>query len=237
MRPHSEPIFNKLELVNEYSMVALSYLGLNFVGLVQVWDSANGKPAPNSPVFDQRVEYVAIALVLFMSLLNFGAMVKLSIAKLMLKCRQRKAQKAHKAAMAKRSQEKKDQLEAIQEEDAEEEEDSKEEACEDVVNVPYDDVDIVSDISDYSLKDDSQNFGIRTSDKFTSQPQSKPKLNRFGRPKGKKTNGQYREYKNLFRSEQNGLRQQTNIETLNRRSDNDELIKMSAQINLGVCYY
>ena len=38
VHPHNDSIFNKLEFVNEYSMVALAYLSLNFVNMVHVWD-------------------------------------------------------------------------------------------------------------------------------------------------------------------------------------------------------
>ena len=38
VHPHNDSIFNKLEIVNEYSMIVLAYLSLNFVNLVQVWN-------------------------------------------------------------------------------------------------------------------------------------------------------------------------------------------------------
>ena len=38
VHPHNDSTFNKLELVNEYCMVALAYLSLNFVNIVQVWN-------------------------------------------------------------------------------------------------------------------------------------------------------------------------------------------------------
>lgn len=38
VRPHNDSIFNTLEFINEYCMMALAYLMLKFVNLVQVWD-------------------------------------------------------------------------------------------------------------------------------------------------------------------------------------------------------
>lgn len=100
VHPHSESIFNKLEFINEYCMVALSYLMLNFVNLVQIWDYEKRTPVPSSPILNEWIEYTAIGIIIFMSFINFAVMVKLSIAKLLLKCKKRKAEKAMKARQA-----------------------------------------------------------------------------------------------------------------------------------------
>ena len=61
---------------------------------------------PTSAELNEKVEYLAIGLILFMSVVNLGVMVKLSIGKLILKCKQRAAQKTMKAEMAKKMKEK-----------------------------------------------------------------------------------------------------------------------------------
>ena len=94
VRPHNDSIFNTLEFINEYCMIALAYLMLKFVNLVHVWDYETGAPQPESPELNTRVEYAAIAIILLMAVLNFLVMIRISIGKLFLKCKQKKAQKA-----------------------------------------------------------------------------------------------------------------------------------------------
>ena len=72
-------------------MIALAYLMLKFVNLVQIWDYETHAPKPDSPKLNTGVEYTAIAIILLMALLNFLVMIRLSIGKVILKLKQRKA--------------------------------------------------------------------------------------------------------------------------------------------------
>ena len=82
MRPHVDSIFNTLEFVNEYSMVLLTYLMLNFVNLTSILDIVTKEPAAQPVDFNSKVEYTAIAIILFMAVINFVAMIKISVGKL-----------------------------------------------------------------------------------------------------------------------------------------------------------
>ena len=90
VHPHNDSVFNKLEFVNEYCMIALAYLMLKFVNLVQIWDYETHAPKPDSPKLNAGVEYTAITIILLMALLNFLVMIRLSIGKVILKLKQRK---------------------------------------------------------------------------------------------------------------------------------------------------
>ena len=90
VHPHNDSVFNLLEFVNEYCMIALAYLMLKFVNLVQIWDYETHAPKQDSPKLNTGVEYTAIAIILLMALLNFLVMIRLSIGKVILKLKQRK---------------------------------------------------------------------------------------------------------------------------------------------------
>ena len=72
-------------------MIALAYLMLKFVNLVQIWDYETHAPKLDSPKLNAGVEYTAITIILLMALLNFLVMIRLSIGKVILKLKQRKA--------------------------------------------------------------------------------------------------------------------------------------------------
>ena len=87
VRPHNDSIFNTLEFVNEYCMVALAYLMLKFVNLVQIWDYETNKPMPEDMELNTRVEYAAIVIILLMAVLNFLVMIRISVGKMINKCK------------------------------------------------------------------------------------------------------------------------------------------------------
>ena len=87
VRPHNDSIFNTLEFINEYSMMALSYLMLKFVNLVHVWDYETQAPQSENIELNMRVEYAALSIILLMALINFLVMIKISVGKLILKCK------------------------------------------------------------------------------------------------------------------------------------------------------
>ena len=87
VRPHNDSIFNTLEFINEYCMMALAYLMLKFVNLVQIWDYETQAPQPANIELNTRVEYAAIAIILLMAVLNFLVMIRISVGKLYLKCK------------------------------------------------------------------------------------------------------------------------------------------------------
>ena len=87
VRPHNENIFNSLELINEYCLLGLAYTMLNYTHLSSV---------PSNPTFDSLIEWIAIGLIILMTVINFGAMIHLSIKKLCLALKKRKAKKLAK---------------------------------------------------------------------------------------------------------------------------------------------
>ena len=44
VRPHEESIFNNIEFVNEYCMMALAYIMINFTNVVNVMDPLTNAP-------------------------------------------------------------------------------------------------------------------------------------------------------------------------------------------------
>ena len=85
--PHNDSIYNMLEIVNEYSMILLAYLSLNFVNMVQLWNQETKAPMKQSIELNSYIEYVGIGIVLLTICLNFTVMIRLSIGKLIAKCR------------------------------------------------------------------------------------------------------------------------------------------------------
>ena len=88
VHPHSESIFNKLEFVNEYLMVALAYTMLNFTKLSMIQDPSN--PAgylPKSEKFNTLMEYGAIGLISLIVLVNLAVMIKISFNKMIIACK------------------------------------------------------------------------------------------------------------------------------------------------------
>ena len=79
-------------------MVLLAYLMLNFVNLTAILDPVTKRPAPQPTEFNSKIEYGAIGIILLMTLINFVAMIKISVGKLILKCKKRKVDNAMKAA-------------------------------------------------------------------------------------------------------------------------------------------
>ena len=70
VQPHKEKIFNKLELLNEYCMIVLTFLMLNFTNIL-----------PIDLNFDTKVEYAAIAIIAFMIIVNIFIMLRLDFLK------------------------------------------------------------------------------------------------------------------------------------------------------------
>ena len=123
VRPHADSIFNTLEFINEYSMVILAYIMLKWTNLT----------ANDTQQLDSVMEYVAVVVVFLMAALNLFAMIKISVGKMILKCKLRKITKASnenkKLQLKKASEESipklpaKNQLITIQEAIVEEDED------------------------------------------------------------------------------------------------------------------
>ena len=93
VHPHDRSIFNKLEFINEYCMVALAYLMINFTKVVEVLNPKTNMPLPPNQELNSFIEYGAIAIILLMTLVNFIAMIKISFQKILIKCKRRKAEK------------------------------------------------------------------------------------------------------------------------------------------------
>lgn len=89
--PHEEPIFNKVELVNEYALIALGYVMLNYIKL---------SPQPSSDGFETAMEYIAVGIIAVMVVVNFGVMIKMSLTKIIAPLRRKKLQKQAREQMA-----------------------------------------------------------------------------------------------------------------------------------------
>ena len=80
---HSDQIFNKLEFLNEYLMILLAYLMLNFTELPDLPATANNatdltieyEPREDH---DLVIEFLAIGLIALILLLNLCVMIKLT---------------------------------------------------------------------------------------------------------------------------------------------------------------
>ena len=92
-KPHSESIYNKLEYLNEYCMVALAYIMLNFTKLLPIMNPTTNKPFPIDTNFNTNIEYVAIAIILFMTMSNFWVMIRMSYMKCKNSLKKKKALK------------------------------------------------------------------------------------------------------------------------------------------------
>ena len=67
VKPHKEAIFNKLEFLNEYCMIALTFLMLNFTNIL-----------PFEINFDTKMEYAAIGIIAFMMTVNIMVILRLN---------------------------------------------------------------------------------------------------------------------------------------------------------------
>ena len=80
VHPHNDSIFNLLEFINEYAMVTLGYIMLNFAGIVSIQDPSDpNKVLPQNKQLNQYLEFASIGIIFFMALVNFGTMIKLSV--------------------------------------------------------------------------------------------------------------------------------------------------------------
>ena len=100
-KPHSESIYNKLEYLNEYCMVALAYIMLNFTKLIPIMNPMTNKPLPIDTDFNTNLEYVAISIILFMTVSNFWVMIRMSYMKCKNKLKKKKAEKRIKKMLKK----------------------------------------------------------------------------------------------------------------------------------------
>jgi hypothetical protein len=98
-RPHEEQIFNALEFTNEYAMLCLSYLMINFTTIVALRDAKTNELIPSSPNLNKTVEYLAIFLITLITVINFSMMVTISTRKIKLSCKKKKMMKQHTARM------------------------------------------------------------------------------------------------------------------------------------------
>ena len=91
VRPHDQSIFNNLEFINEYSMLLLAYLMVYFTGVPDILNPQTGLAFEKSETVERWIEYIALAIVAFMTLFNFGVMIKISVKKMMLNSKKKKA--------------------------------------------------------------------------------------------------------------------------------------------------
>ena len=80
-RPHNESLFNKLEFLNEYCMIALGFVMLNFSNLLPIANPETKEPYPINIDFNTKVEIVAIGIIVFMTGSNFLVMILMSFIK------------------------------------------------------------------------------------------------------------------------------------------------------------
>ena len=98
--PHKDNFFNMLEFVNEYALMMLAYLMINFTTIVSIRDSATGLLIPSSEKLNGFIEYLAIFIIASITVINFAVMVNLSVRKTILSCKRKEKQKNHKQLMA-----------------------------------------------------------------------------------------------------------------------------------------
>lgn len=177
-RPHNDSIFNILEFVNEYIMVALAYVMLNFTQLFQFISDVNepGRQMQMDEQFNDTMANVAIGLISFMSFINLAVMIKLSFNKARNAWKKRKAAKKVlenmknklKAKVADRETEKSrlksTKLETVyeQNDDDEKEKDSSQRIDDD--RVVAEGQDQVVDYSSYDILSDLSEIGGDNSD-------------------------------------------------------------------------
>ena len=78
-------------------MFVLAYLMLYFTGIPDILNPETGLAFEKSETVERWVEYIALTLVAFMTLFNFSVMIKISVKKLILKCKKKKAEKLIKS--------------------------------------------------------------------------------------------------------------------------------------------
>jgi len=83
-RPHSMRVFNRLEFFNEGMLICLAYVMLIFCGLVPIDDLIANKP---SYVF---AEWLGVGIALFICIMNFYVMGKMTVDKLKAKMAEKK---------------------------------------------------------------------------------------------------------------------------------------------------
>ena len=91
-RPHDQSLFNILEFINEYSLLGLAYLMINFTTIPAYRDPKTNKVVPKSKEFEDSVELIGIAIIAFIVVVNFGVMVTLFVNRVIQKIKQKKAQ-------------------------------------------------------------------------------------------------------------------------------------------------
>ena len=83
-------------------MVFLAYLMLNFTKLVNARDLVTNEVLIADPDQELYIQYLAIAIIVFMTLVNIYAMAVISCRKLMLSCKKSKMAKLAKEAEKRR---------------------------------------------------------------------------------------------------------------------------------------
>ena len=76
-----------LEFVNEYALMGMAYLMINFTTVVALRDAKTNELVPSSELLNVRVEQLAILVIIFIVVINFGIMVRLSVQKIFLSCK------------------------------------------------------------------------------------------------------------------------------------------------------
>ena len=82
VKPHEEKIYNTVELVNEYSLVALAYCMLNYTQL---------SPVPIDDKFNRVMEFVVVGIIGVMVVINVSAMILTSTRKIIKSYQRKKA--------------------------------------------------------------------------------------------------------------------------------------------------
>ncbi len=79
-----------LEFVNEYGLMLLAYLMINFTTIVAVRDAVTNELIPSDTGLNMAVEYLAIFVIAAITVINFAVMVNLSVRKICLSCKKKK---------------------------------------------------------------------------------------------------------------------------------------------------
>ena len=79
-----------LEFVNEYALMGMAYLMINFTTIVAIRDSKTNELLPSSERLNTTVERLAILMIICITVINFGIMVRLSVQKIILSCKRKK---------------------------------------------------------------------------------------------------------------------------------------------------
>lgn len=102
VRPHNDSMYNKLEFINEYSMMGIAYCMINFSHVVSIQDPVTREPIPSDKHLNTWVEYLAIAFIALILVINFGAMIFISGKKLYMSIKKKIALKKHQKMIAER---------------------------------------------------------------------------------------------------------------------------------------